>query len=105
MPDETRLVEAAMVLRGASPEDWDRFVMVLREYAATATRDMLRVPTEDLVKQQGIALGLTQLAIQMHKAPETYQRHLERLKNGRPARTDSRTEVWPETSETDLGSG
>jgi hypothetical protein len=105
MPDETRLVEAAMRLRGADSDGWDSFVTALREYAATATRDLLRVTADELVKQQGIALGLTQLAMQMVKAPETYQKHLERARHGRPARTDSRAEVWAEAPETDSGSG
>jgi hypothetical protein len=105
MPDETKLVEAAMVIRGASPEDWDRFVMALREHAAAATRDMLRASSDELVRQQGYALALTQLAMQMHKAPETYQKYLERVRNGRQPRADSRGEVWPEAAETDSRSG
>jgi hypothetical protein len=105
MPDETRLVEAAMELRGASPDGWERFVRALREYAAMATADMVKVPVEELVKRQGMALSLHVLAMQMRDAPNIYQKHLERLRNGRPTRADSRTEVWAETSETDSGSG
>jgi hypothetical protein len=106
MPDETRLVEAAMRLRGADSDGWDSFVMALREYAATSTRDLLRAgTTDDLLKHQGMALGLTQLAIHMHNAPQLYQKSLERLRNGRQPRTDARAEIWAETPETDSGTG
>jgi len=106
MPDETRLVETAMRLRGVDADGWEAFVMALREYAASATQDLLRVPANDLLKQQGIALGLAQLALQMVKAPETYQRHLERVRHGRPtSRADARAKIWAEAPEADTGSG
>jgi|SRR5262245_53196135 len=101
---DVRLIETAMVLRGAAPDDWDHFVRAMREYAAGATADMLKVPPEQLLKQQGVALGLHVVAALLRDAPQLYGKHLERTKNGR-ARADSRTEVWAEAPEADSGSG
>ena len=75
MADERdmKILEAAMVLRSASYDGWEMFVVAIREFAAAATTDMLRVPPEGLAKQQGVALGLNQLALILRDAVKTYE--------------------------------
>lgn len=73
MADDTKLVEAAMAMRGSAPEAWEQFLHAVREYAAAATADMLRTDAVQLVKQQGVAIGLNQLGVILREAPKTYE--------------------------------
>ena len=69
-----------MLLRGESSDGWEQFVLALREYAAMATADMIKVPVEELPRRQGMALSLHVLASLLRDAPSIHQKHLERVK-------------------------
>ena len=73
MADDTRLIEAAMVLRANATEGWEQFTAAVANYAALSTADMLRCDPTQLQKQQGVALGLTQLANILENAPKLYE--------------------------------
>jgi len=76
--DDNHLIDRAMMLRGAAPEEWQQFVEAVRLFAAGATADMLKVPVADLPHRQGIALGLSTLAQLLKEAPKHYEQRRNR---------------------------
>jgi hypothetical protein len=74
MAVNTRLVEAAMRLRGEAPESWDEFVLAMREYAAATTSEVVRCPPELLLRAQGMALCANDLAMTLLNAPKLYDK-------------------------------
>jgi len=95
MPDPTRLVEVAMQLRGEANGPWNEFVLAMREYAAQAAMEVLKHPPETIVRGQGSAIGLGELAGVLANAPALYDKIRERKNHGgrhQPG-TDTRGEV------------
>ena len=80
---DQRLIEAAMVLRGYTPDGWQTFVDELGVFAAAALADMLRCKPEELVMRQGVAHGLAALVAVLRDAPKTYDQRRSR-NAGRP---------------------
>ena len=78
MPDPAKIVEKAMALRGAAPDTWGEFVLAVREYAAGATADVLKHPPETILRGQGVALGINELATILHTAPQLHDKTRER---------------------------
>lgn len=74
MPDNTKLVYAAMALRSEAPASWDAFVWAVREYSAGVTADMLRCPQEMLQRAQGMALMANDFAMVMNDAPKLHDK-------------------------------
>jgi hypothetical protein len=83
MPDPARVVEMAMRLRGESPETWNEFVMAVREYSATMMADMLKHSPETLLRAQGAAIAMAEIAATLNNAPQLYERTKERKQHGR----------------------
>jgi hypothetical protein len=77
MPDYAKLVRASMQLRAMAPEAWDEFVKAMREQAATATGEILRVPPEMLSKAQGMAIMAHELSSVLNDAPRLYDKMQE----------------------------
>jgi hypothetical protein len=78
MPDPARIVDKAMALRGAAPETWNEFVLAVREYAAGVTTDVLKHPPETILRAQGMALGINELATILHTAPQLHDKIRDR---------------------------
>jgi hypothetical protein len=74
VPDPIKIVEKAMQLRGAAPETWNEFVLAIREYAAGVTTDVLKHPPDTLLRAQGMALGINELATILHTAPQLHDK-------------------------------
>jgi hypothetical protein len=74
MVANTRLVYAAMRLRGEAPEAWDEMVAAVREYAAATTSEMVKCPVELLMRAQGMSLAANDLATTFMNAPKLYEK-------------------------------
>lgn len=74
MADPGKLVHAAVVLREGSGQNWEQFLLALREYSATINQEMVRSPPELLARSQGIAWGVQDLLVTLMKAPETFDK-------------------------------
>lgn len=83
MPDARRVVEMAMAIRAVSPEDWNNFVVAMREFSTATTADILRSPPELLQKAQGMAVAVSELASVFETAPELWEKIRERKQHGR----------------------
>lgn len=83
MPDNTRLVEAAVRLRaGAHGDTWDNFLMAMREYAAHSTTEILRASPDMLYRAQGMAIAANEISSTLVKAPEIYEKTMQGKRNG-----------------------
>jgi hypothetical protein len=71
--DNTRLIEAAVNLRAAAPNEWENFVRVMREYAASVATDVLRSAPDVLLRSQGYAIGVTELSSTLRNAPQLFE--------------------------------
>ena len=74
MADPGKLIHAAVVLREGSGQNWEQFLLALREYSATVNQEMVRAEPEKLARAQGIALGIQDLLVTLMKAPETFDK-------------------------------
>lgn len=71
-----------MLLRGESPETWNAFVQAVREYAATLTADVLKHPPDTLLRAQGAAIAMTEIATLLVNAPQLHEKTRERKQHG-----------------------
>ena len=71
-----------MALRGAEPEVWEVFVNAVRDYATAAAMDVLKHPPETLLRAQGQALALNELATVLQDAPKLHDKIRERKQHG-----------------------
>lgn len=83
MPDNTKLVYAAMALRAEATTSWDTFVLAVREYSASVTLEMLRCPPEMLQRAQGMALQANEIAVTLAEAPKLHDK-MQTATIGRP---------------------
>lgn len=74
MPDTTKVIVSAMSLRAAAPQEWDEFVMCVRQLAAAQVGEMLRVPPEVLPKAQGMAQAMNEFSQALVDAPKLFDR-------------------------------
>jgi len=74
MADVGKLVHAAVVLREGSGQNWEQFILALREYSATVNQEMVRSPPELLARSQGIAMGVQELLMTLMQAPQTFDK-------------------------------
>lgn len=83
------LVDAAMQLRAAAPEQWAKFVHEIGKEAIRTNASMVGADPALLLRAQGMALQANNLAAMLANAPEIHEKIYEaRMK--RNARTDSR---------------
>lgn len=75
--DQRKLVDAAMELRAVAPEQWREFCLAVNAYAAAQTVEMVRVPPDVLLRAQGMALGVHELASLFNEAPKLKEQHME----------------------------
>ena len=79
MPDQSNLVQAAMVLREQNTQAWDSFVMAVRQYSAEIAMDMVKAEVDKLQRAQGMAIMANEIAVTLMKAPELW----EKIQNAR----------------------
>ena len=77
--DNRNLIEAAIQLRGAAPQEWDRFVHAMREYAAGITADIIRVDAQMLVRAQGMAIQAQEIAVILRDAPDLHDKNMQAI--------------------------
>jgi hypothetical protein len=82
MPDQTRIIQAAMSIRMLSPELWAEMVHAMRDYAASVNAEFLRCPPELLPRAQGMAIQVAELAQIFEEAPRLYEK-MRSVQNGR----------------------
>jgi hypothetical protein len=82
VPDSSKLVETAMLLRAAEPEIWQRFVLAAREYSAAVNVEMVRCQPELLQRAQGMAIQANEIATILNDAPKIYE-HMQNLMLGK----------------------
>jgi hypothetical protein len=75
--DQRRVIDAAMELRGAAPDQWREFCMAVNGYAAATTVEMVRSPPDLILRAQGMALGVHELASILNDAPKLKEQHME----------------------------
>lgn len=76
--DTGGLVVAGMMLREASPQAWDNFVLEMRKLSAAVNTEMVKASPDLLLRAQGMALMANEIALTLVNAPETY----DRMRNG-----------------------
>lgn len=81
-PTRLLLLEAAVRLRGVDSDSWDRFLQALNTHAVSATAGMMRATPDVLLKAQGYAIGLNELAELLIDAPN----QLDKARNRNNAR-------------------
>jgi len=74
MTSNVKLVTAAMALRSEAPEAWQQFLFALREAAAAQTIEVVKCPPEMLLKAQGMAVIMNDLATTLMNAPQLYEK-------------------------------
>lgn len=82
MPDQTRIITAAMSIRMLSPELWEELVAAVRDYAASVNAEFLRCPPELLPRAQGMAIQIAEIAQIFGEAPRLYEK-MRSVQNGR----------------------
>jgi len=91
MADTSKLVQSAMMIREASPQAWDNFLMSLREYSGALNVELVRAEPAQLARSQGMAMAIQDLFSTLFKAPETYDKK-RALQQGR--KNDGRDASW-----------
>lgn len=91
MPDDSKLIQSAMMIREASPQAWDNFLLSLREYSGALNMELVRAEPTQLARSQGMAMAIQDLVVTLLKAPETYDKR-RTLQQGR--KNDGRDASW-----------
>lgn len=84
MRGEDELIPAVMRLRGAAPQAWDEFVMVMRKLSAIKAAELVRAPTETIHQVQGQARAFEDIVTMFMEAPKKAER-AEEINRGRAA--------------------
>jgi hypothetical protein len=90
-----QLVEKAMLVREAAPEQWEVFVRTMALYAAAMAKDMVKAEPERLHWAQGRAQAVELVADTLFNAPKLFEksRQLEDERRRRPPDV-KRTAPW-----------
>lgn len=73
MPNSGKVIETAMMLREAAPEQWDRYVKAMRDYATQVAADMVRCDPSLLARGQGLAIQANEIATMLEDAPRIFE--------------------------------
>lgn len=69
MPELGRVVAASVTLRASAPAAWNEFCAAMTEYAGQVTGQMVSCPPELLVRAQGMAIQIHEIAHTLNNAP------------------------------------
>lgn len=64
-----KIVLAGHSLRENNTQLWDAFVEAVRHYSASHALELVRSPPEQILKNQGYALALNELAVLLQQVP------------------------------------
>lgn len=85
MPNSAKVIETAVRLREAAPDQWARFVVAMRDYSSQVAVDMVRCAPELLARGQGLAIQANEIASTLENAPQLYegmQKARSKIKDG-----------------------
>ena len=88
MAEITPLQKLALSLRGQAPQEWDAFLAEFSGRAMKANADMVRCPTDMLMRAQGMAIAVTELYEELRDAPKANEKR-------QPADKRLRGSTWP----------
>lgn len=71
------LIDAAMALRGAAPQEWARFVSEMQNEAAQVNMKMVSADPALLLRAQGMAMQANETAVTLANAPKTHEKFIE----------------------------
>lgn len=74
------LVTMGMRLRMVAPQQWEDFVLAMRQVAATTTHEMLRADSDKLQRAQGMAVMVNEIATVLRETPMRYEKAQEIVK-------------------------
>jgi hypothetical protein len=74
MPDSSKIVQSAMMLREHNPQGWDNFVQAMREYSAQINMEMVKANPDLLMRAQGMAICAQEIAMILLNAPQTFEK-------------------------------
>ena len=74
MPDNTELVQAAMMLRESDARAWDAFVLAMRHYSAGVNAEMVKASPDLLLRAQGMAIMANEMAVIFMNTPELFDK-------------------------------
>jgi hypothetical protein len=77
MPSSARIVKTAMQLRAVAGDEWNEFVVAMREYAAMQMTEMLQCQPELLPRAHGMALAVNEISTALVNAPKLYERMMK----------------------------
>lgn len=90
---ETRdeLIDAALALRGAAPDEWMLFLETVKRYADDQVHKVLDCDPKMLRRAQGMAMALRDLEVIFRTAPQIRAKAQEKMKwSTSPKMPDSR---------------
>ena len=76
------LIEAALSLRGAAPDEWTALLEVLNDHVAEQATKMVDCPLEMLPRAQGMAIAVRELVALFTNAPQLHQKMQEKKRHG-----------------------
>lgn len=77
MPSSEQIVRTAVQVRAEAPMAWGLFLKAVRSYANEIVSEMVRCDQDKLVRAQGMAIALNEIAKILEDAPEIHQKALE----------------------------
>jgi len=67
---EGELIEVVMRLRGAAPDAWEQFILVMRKLAAIKATELVRANHESIYQMQGQARAFEDIVSMLITAPQ-----------------------------------
>lgn len=77
MADRAQLIDAAMALRGAAPQEWAKFAQAMIVDAAQTNADMMRADPALLLRAQGMAVFAKETADLLANVSSHYEKLYE----------------------------
>lgn len=74
-PNNEKLIEAAMGLRGAAPEQWARFTDAMNNYSVSMLAQMISCDPNLLQRAQGMSLAANEIAGLLRDAPRLFEQN------------------------------
>lgn len=71
------LIDAAMALRGAAPQEWAKFVSEIQNEAAQVNLKMVAADPALLLRAQGMAMQANETASYLANAPKIHEKFAE----------------------------
>jgi hypothetical protein len=76
------IIEAAMALRGAAPDEWTMMLEAVKDYSWDQLAKMADCPPDMLPRAQGMAIAMRELTHLFTDAPQLHQKMQEKKRHG-----------------------